>query len=140
MTATTGARGLSAAFGLGLGDAAGVALGFAEGVAVGFADGAALGAPECKGVGEAVGTTVDVADGDGLAVDTAGCTGAFVALTASAFRVAFGAPADPPKKCANTPPKSRPAKITMTTSGNSGKPPLPFESSSERRRRGASLT
>jgi hypothetical protein len=49
----------------------------------------------------------------------------------------------PPKKCASTLPSSSPAKITISMSGNSGRPPPPpdrAESSSERRRRGESLT
>jgi hypothetical protein len=45
---------------------------------------------------------------------------------------------EPPKKCASTPPKRRPARITTMMSGKTGSP-LPEGSSSPRRRRGGSL-
>ena len=130
VAATTGA---GARVGVAL--ATGAALGVAVGV--GFA-GFFVGAGDSLGGGVRVG----VAIGDGVAdaigdADGSGVTGRTDASASGVCAARCGAFA-PPKKCASTPPKRRPARITTTMSGKTGSP-LPEGSSSPRRRRGGSL-
>jgi hypothetical protein len=114
----------------GLGETAALALAVGVGSGVGDADTFGDGAPELRVFGEECGSGVTRSNGVGVATTAAVC----------GLGAAFGELAEPPKKCANRPPSNSPAKMTITTSGNSGRPPLPPESSSERRRRGAPLT
>jgi len=129
------AIGAGARVGVALGT--GAALGVAVGIGVGFA-GFLVGAGDSVGAGVGVGVVIGDGAGDAArggegrgvtggteACASAVCTGRCVAL-------------EPPKKCASTPPKRRPARITTTMSGKTGSP-LPEGSSSPRRRRGGSL-
>jgi hypothetical protein len=114
-----------------VGDARAMTGGCADGVAdagaverFGFAraDGEVLG----RGVREGCGRGVTGGIGVALAIGVTG--GGFIAVCATDPRL--------PKKCANKPPRSNPAKTTMIISGTTGRPPLSCCSSSPRRRRG----
>lgn len=126
---------------IGAGARVGVALGtgaaLGVGVGVGFA-GFFVGAGDSVGGG--VGVGVAIGDGVADAIDGADGRGVTGGTDASASGVCAGrcGALEPPKKCASTPPKRRPARITTTMSGKTGSP-LPAGSSSPRRRRGGSL-
>lgn len=101
--------------------------GEADGEGRGVGDGRDVGEGRCAGVGLSVG----IADGTAAPYADSG-------EGATATREGSGRGVFPPKKCARTPPSSRPARITTTINGKSGNP-RPGGSSSMRRRRGGSL-
>jgi hypothetical protein len=113
----------------------GVVVIFGRGDMVGVIEGSGDGLASCVGAIVGVGGIVGFGVGTNLEASVKVAEGAGAIATAVGNDA--GALREPPKKCASTPPSSKPDNMTTRISGKSGNPPL--GSSSNRRRRGGSL-